>query len=361
MVGRAAILFFMLTLLVRADHIERMFPVYTAENPGLIVSKEDFLANRLEIQAYLRANVGKDDFWTPPNDQVTRAELAVQQVVDKGTKDSSPFYRFAALPTGVSPKAIESSREFELAQVQSLYARYFRQFVGLILNGRKFIFYNFVQPEDLDNMKEYPAPAFVSSANARTERLHFIRALYDVETGRCSEMSLVGEYVMPPGAFSEVRTSQFTGYILPADYVRDHLSFLLNWEHADSWNPSDEDVEKAYARAHQAISDAQWHPGSVIWINPIWGTGDRAAAVNAFKESGAADSISRDFGSYAVQFIGLVREGKRIIYCNFVRHDQPDLSSRLITGAPDSGASTWHIEYDVQSKKCFNYGDCGRA
>jgi hypothetical protein len=346
---------------VRADHVERMFPVYTTENPGLIVSKEDFLANRLAVQTYLGSTVGEDDFWVPTIEQVNHAESAVKQAVDNGTKDSSPFYKMAAVPAGVSSKAIESSREAELSSVQSLYARYFRQFVGLILNGRKFIFCNFVQPEDLDNMSEYPAPAFVPSANARMERLHFIRALYDVETGRCSETSLVGEYIAPPGAFSKVRTSQFTGFILPADYVRDHLSFLLDWEHADPWTPSDEEVEEAYTHARQAINEARENPKSIVWINPVWGEGDRVAALNAFKDSKAADSILRDFGSYTVQFIGLVREGKRVIYCNFDKTGEDDLSSRFSFGIPDSGTATWRIEYDLQTKKYFDYMDCGRG
>ena len=65
---------------------------------------------------------------------------------------------------------------------------------------------------------------------------------------------------------------------------------------------------------------------------------------------------------YRVQFYGMRRNGRKIIYCNFFPvkspHGEagayPDVTKDLLE-VSDGGASYWHIDYDPSSDRCTNF------
>ena len=60
---------------------------------------------------------------------------------------------------------------------------------------------------------------------------------------------------------------------------------------------------------------------------------------------------------YRVQFVGIVRDGKRLVLCNFFRADdvdEPDWRHNEVR-VMDGGFWYWRIEYDPSVEKCLNF------
>ncbi len=72
--------------------------------------------------------------------------------------------------------------------------------------------------------------------------------------------------------------------------------------------------------------------------------------------------ILRHRREYRVQFYGMHRNGRKIIYCNFFPTKSPgceadpyrDVTTELLE-VSDGGSSYWHIDYDPSSKRCSNF------
>ena len=69
------------------------------------------------------------------------------------------------------------------------------------------------------------------------------------------------------------------------------------------------------------------------------------------------DIILRDKNNYCVQFIGIIRNNKKIIFCNFFPANNEDhmkiwKSNRIVVF--DGGCSYWNIEYNVENNECDN-------
>jgi hypothetical protein len=59
---------------------------------------------------------------------------------------------------------------------------------------------------------------------------------------------------------------------------------------------------------------------------------------------------------YRVQFVGVVRDGKRLIWCNFFpsRGDYGNWKKDKVDGM-DGGFWYWQIEYDPSTDKCLDF------
>jgi hypothetical protein len=80
------------------------------------------------------------------------------------------------------------------------------------------------------------------------------------------------------------------------------------------------------------------------------------------------EKIQSHYGQYYVQFIGILVEGKRRLFCNFFLVDESLFSERLkenwqekLIRVRDGGFYYWRIEYDLETGKCLNFESNGYA
>ena len=69
---------------------------------------------------------------------------------------------------------------------------------------------------------------------------------------------------------------------------------------------------------------------------------------------------------YRVQFLGAIRDGKKVIWCNFFpaprggRDDFQDWKQEKVK-VEDGGFWFWHIDYDLNTNKCLEFHSNGVA
>jgi hypothetical protein len=111
---------------------------------------------------------------------------------------------------------------------------------------------------------------------------------------------------------------------------------------SSDWKPSAEQTQKALA-AVQAFLDK---PGSTN----NWTKGEIKKILAHTKE-------------YRVQFFGIVRDGTRLVWCNFFPASDPfgrDWRREKVQ-VLDGGFWFWQIEYDPSTGECLNFGVNGYA
>jgi hypothetical protein len=181
---------------VRADNV--MTPVNFDSGVGYIVSpeyaaahKQDFLTDMLEYH--------KDvDFWMPTADDVIVAERAFRQWIQDGSKDAGAvFPDMDRYPESFPPGEVEFER-LELGLINQNYASYARQYVGLVVHGRKVILCNYYS-----NLEADPAVGFVFMRKVFVEDrgIHFVQGWFDPDTRLCSNIVIVGLWQKLPDKF----------------------------------------------------------------------------------------------------------------------------------------------------------------
>ena len=72
--------------------------------------------------------------------------------------------------------------------------------------------------------------------------------------------------------------------------------------------------------------------------------------------------IRKRIPSYHVQFLGIVKEGRKVIHCNFFpeKEDFKNRETRYVF-VLDGGASFWRVNYDPEKNICFDFNVNGEA
>ena len=113
------------------------------------------------------------------------------------------------------------------------------------------------------------------------------------------------------------------------------------------------------------LSSGRWKPSAEE-------TQKALAAIQTFleKPSSTNDSTKREIQKiqehakeYRVQFVGVVRDGKRMIWCNFFPAAETFGADwkREKVRVMDGGFWFWQIEYDPSAGKCLNFSSNGYA
>jgi len=68
------------------------------------------------------------------------------------------------------------------------------------------------------------------------------------------------------------------------------------------------------------------------------------------------NKIRKNLLIYRVQFIGIIFEGRKVIYCNFFTFDHDKFAQwkNEYVDVSNGGTSFWQIDYNVKSKQCSN-------
>ena len=114
---------------------------------------------------------------------------------------------------------------------------------------------------------------------------------------------------------------------------------------AESWTPTPDQVQKA-----------------LVSIESFLG---KPATTNEYKLR-EIRKILANSRNYRVQFIGIVRNGRKIIWCNFFptavsgKDEFQDWRKERVV-VDDGGFFYWQIEYDPEADKCLRFYSNGYA
>ena len=68
-----------------------------------------------------------------------------------------------------------------------------------------------------------------------------------------------------------------------------------------------------------------------------------------------APSLAGQFGQYRRQFIGIIVEGRKQLYCSFFRLDARRAGGRArAAGAAGAGPSAFQLTYDLETRQCVD-------
>jgi hypothetical protein len=156
---------------------------------GYVVSEKYASDHRADFVASLVEYTPQVDFWTPSATDVIVAERTLRELIHDGTREIGLVFPGMGKADAYSVDEVERERT-EVDLVERNYLRYNRQFVGLVMDGRKVILCNFSDGPKVDPAKDY---VFIQKVFV-DHGMHFLQARFDMETKTCSKVSLIGTW-----------------------------------------------------------------------------------------------------------------------------------------------------------------------
>jgi hypothetical protein len=184
---------------LRAD--DALTPVsFEAGGVGYIVSQDYAAQHKVEFIAGMpEIEHPKDvDFWTPTPDQVLVAERVFRDWIQDGAKSAAAvFPDMGANPDGYPPgEPAYEQKEFGLI-IQN-YGQYERQYVGLVVQGRKVILCSYFAGLEANPATDF---VFMQKVFAEDKGIHFLQAWFDPDAKSCSDLVMVGMWQKDPPNF----------------------------------------------------------------------------------------------------------------------------------------------------------------
>jgi hypothetical protein len=161
--------------------------------------------------------------------------------------------------------------------------------------------------------------------------------------------------------FVRVPTDAFVGYVIPKEYATGKLSDYFGRDATGFWTPTFAQVKVAEAAVRVAMRGTKANRSSILRYDSNESQADRSRDTQYFEEQ-SRPYIVKNYQDYTLQFIGLIADGKKRIYCHYVHGaDNKMAANAYLPGPSDSGATVWDIEYDTDSGICVDYLDMGNA
>ena len=113
------------------------------------------------------------------------------------------------------------------------------------------------------------------------------------------------------------------------------------------WKPTEDDTKKALSAIIKFLKNPKKE--SI-----------RGPQNHAFQQR-ESKNIHNNFSNFNVQFVGIISNGKRRIYCNFFPSREEDNWKKHLVIMLDGGFWYWQIEYDIETGKCLNFVSNGYA
>ncbi len=138
-----------------------------------------------------------------------------------------------------------------------------------------------------------------------------------------------------------IESPEYTGVVFSENRASE-FSFLFDRASTEFWEPSINDVSRAEKCIRQHLVSVQQDP-------------------NDYQKEHAA-FILENLGEYRRQYVGIVVDGEKRIWCNAFFFDDsfPDWERDPVY-VLDGGNQFWQIEYDLLKDKCVNFYVHGEA
>jgi hypothetical protein len=133
-------------------------------------------------------------FWTPTEVDVIVAERVFRELIERAAKDPALLFPDLAPnhdPADLAAAAQLENERYELTLVSGNYDSYSRQYVGIIVGGRKLIFCNYSVGAKVDPSTDY---IFIQKVFVPDGAVHFLQCRFDPEAKTCSKVSMIGSW-----------------------------------------------------------------------------------------------------------------------------------------------------------------------
>ena len=158
---------------------------------GYIVSEKYAGEHKADLTASIPGPVKLDGFWTPPEQDVAVADRVFRDLIHSAVKDPKLLFPdLAENSDPAAPDSIEYERN-ELVLVSRNYDSYLRQYVGIILDGKKLIFCNYSEGPKVDPSADY---IFIEKVFVPGGSVHFLQCRFDPQLKICSKVSIIGSW-----------------------------------------------------------------------------------------------------------------------------------------------------------------------
>jgi hypothetical protein len=144
-----------------------------------------------------------------------------------------------------------------------------------------------------------------------------------------------------PASNTLIETPEYTGVIF-SENAASKFSFFFDEASTEYWQPSIDDVSRAEKCIRQTLVSVQQDP-------------------NAYQREDAA-FILENLKEYRRQYVGIVVDGEKRIWCNafFFDDSYPDWINAPVY-VLDGGRDFWQIEYVPHEDKCISFHIHGEA
>jgi hypothetical protein len=140
-----------------------------------------------------------------------------------------------------------------------------------------------------------------------------------------------------------IETPEYTGVIV-SEAGASEFRYLFEQASTTFWGPSGNDVSKTEECIRQFLVAAQDDP-----------------KLDAYQKESAA-FILESLAEYRRQYVGILVDGEKRIWCNSFRHDNPRVDwTRIPVDVDGGGPNFWQIEYIVPKDECTGFHVHGQS
>ena len=179
----------------RAD--QTLIKVTLEAGPAYIVPEEYAADHKADLKQCMPGVLKIEGFWTPTEVDVIVADRVFRQLIRTAAKDPTILFPDLAPNPDATPAAsIETAAQlqnerYELSLVSDHYDRYARQYVGVILEGKKLIFCNYAVVPKADASAGF---LFIQNVFVQDGTVHFLQSRVDPEDKSCANVSIIGSW-----------------------------------------------------------------------------------------------------------------------------------------------------------------------
>ena len=180
---------------VRADDALIKVPLETG--PAYIVPETYAEDRKADVRQSIPGTVNLDGFWTPSETDVIVADRVFREMIQDAAKDPTLLFpELAQNPDATAAANLEAAAElqnekYELSLVLSHYDSYARQYVGVIIDGKKLIFCNYAVVPNADPSADF---LFIQKVFTQDGKAHFLQCRFDADEKACTNVSFIGSW-----------------------------------------------------------------------------------------------------------------------------------------------------------------------
>ena len=143
----------------------------------------------------------------------------------------------------------------------------------------------------------------------------------------------------------------FPSICISGAIISDHNQIILKDSENMTWVPNKDETQKALTKIHHFLSN----PDKDISMTNV-----RTTDTKYLKKQ--IQKINNNIHSYRVQFVGMTKNGKKIIYCNFFPIDENiHYWKKELVQVDDGGFWFWQVEFSPNENKIVWFQSNGYA